>query len=104
MYIPMYYLCQFFSLMNIQKQLNFKSNFIFLPSLRNQGQLPVASLTKLTRSCKGPSINDVGNCEGGGFKNWSKLPTDSTKKLPTWPGEWGVKNLEKLPTSFMDSP
>ena len=33
---------------------------------------------------KGPSINDVGNWEGGGVKNWSKLPTDSTKKLPTW--------------------
>ena len=35
-HIPMYYLCQIFSLMNIQKQLNFKSNFIFLPSSRNQ--------------------------------------------------------------------
>ena len=29
----------------------------------------------------GPSINDVGNLEGGGVKNWSKLPTDCTKKL-----------------------
>ena len=28
----------------------------------------------------GPSINDVGNWEGKGVKNWSKLPTDSTKK------------------------
>ena len=33
---------------------------------------------------KGPSINEVGDREGGGVKNWSKLPTDSTKKLPTW--------------------
>ena len=32
---------------------------------------------------KGWSINDVGNREGGGVKNWSKLPTDTTKKLPT---------------------
>ena len=39
----------------------------------------------------------------GGVKNWSKLPTDSTKKLPTW-GKGGVKNPEKLPTSFMDGP
>ena len=32
----------------------------------------------------GPSINDVGHCIGrrGGVKNWSKLPKDSTKKLP----------------------
>ena len=51
-----------------------------------------------------PSINDVGNWEGRGVKKWSKLPTDSTKKLPTWPGEGGVKNPEKLPTSFMDGP
>ena len=34
-------------------------------------------------SSKGPSINDVSNWEGGEVKNWSKLPTDSTKKLPT---------------------
>ena len=27
---------------------------------------------------------------GGGVKNWSKLPTDSTKKLPTW-GMWVSK-------------
>ena len=27
--------------------------------------------------------------------NWSKLPMNSTKKLPTW---------EKLPASFMDGP
>ena len=32
----------------------------------------------------GPSINDIGNWEGGGVKNWPKLPTDSTKKLSTW--------------------
>ena len=33
----------------------------------------------------GPSINDVGNSEGGErVKNWSKLPTDSTNKVPTW--------------------
>ena len=46
----------------------------------------------------GRSINNVGNWEGGGVTNWSKLPTDSTKKLLTW------KNPEKLPTSFMDGP
>ena len=32
----------------------------------------------------GPSINDVGNWDGGGVKNWSKLSADSIKKLPTW--------------------
>ena len=41
---------------------------------------------------KGPSINDVGNWEG--VKNWSKLlPTDSTKRLPTW-GR-GVSKIRK---------
>ena len=30
---------------------------------------------------KGPSINDIGNWEGEGVKNWSKLSTDSKKKL-----------------------
>ena len=44
------------------------------------------------------SINEVGNWEGGGVKNWSKLPTDSTM----WEG--GVKKSEKLPMSFMDGP
>ena len=48
----------------------------------------------------GPSINDVGNWEGGGdrggVKNWSKLLTDM--------GKGGVKYLEKLPTSLMDGP
>ena len=39
--------------------------------------------------------------EGGGVKNWSKLPTDSTKKLLTW-GEGGVKNSKHLPTLFID--
>ena len=37
-------------------------------------------------SCMGPSINYVGNWEEGedwgGVKNWSKLLTNSTKKLP----------------------
>ena len=33
---------------------------------------------------------------GGGVKNWSKLPMDSTKTLPTW------AKLEKFPTLFMD--
>ena len=55
------------------------------------------------RNGKGPSINDVGNWEGGGVKNWSKLPTDSTKKTADM-GEGGVKNQEKMPTSFMDGP
>ena len=31
--------------------------------------------------CMGPSINNVGN--KGRVKNWSKLPRDSTKKLPS---------------------
>ena len=50
---------------------------------------------------KGSSINDVGNRKGRGVKKWSKLPTNSTKKT-TDMGEGGVKNPEKLPTSFMD--
>jgi hypothetical protein len=50
--------------------------------------------TIMEKNCKGPSINDVGNWEGEGVKNWSKLPTDSTKKLPTWGREGGVKNPE----------
>ena len=40
---------------------------------------------------------------GRGVKNWSKLPTDSTKKTANM-GEGGVKNPEKLPTLFMDGP
>ena len=52
---------------------------------------------------RGPSINDVGNWEGGWVKNRSKLPTDSTKKTSDM-GEGGVKNSEKFPTSFMDGP
>jgi hypothetical protein len=54
------------------------------------------------------SINDVGNWEGGGVKNWSKLPTDSTKRLLTWgrgrPEGRGIKNPEKLLKSIMDDP
>ena len=38
-----------------------------------------------------------------GVKNWSKLLTDCTKKNCGYWGE-GVKNLEKLLTSFMDGP
>ena len=30
---------------------------------------------------------------GGGVKNWSKLPMDSTKKLPTWAR--GVSKIRK---------
>ena len=52
---------------------------------------------------RGPSINDVGNWERGGVKNWLKLPTDSTKKTANME-EGSVKNPEKLPTSFMDGP
>ena len=52
---------------------------------------------------EGPSINDIGNWEGEGVKNWSKLPTDNNKKLPQH-GEGGVKNPEQSPTSFMDGP
>ena len=40
---------------------------------------------------------------GGGVKNWSRLPSDSTKKLPTW-GRRVSKIRKKLPTSFMDGP
>ena len=36
-------------------------------------------------------------CRGGGVQNWSNLPTDSSKKLPT--EGVGVKNSENLPTS-----
>ena len=41
--------------------------------------------------------------KGGGVKNWSKLPTDSSKKTADIVEE-GVNNPEKLPTSFMDDP
>ena len=51
----------------------------------------------------GASINDGGNWEGGGVTNWSKLPTDVTKKTADME-EGGVKNSEKLSTSFMDGP
>ena len=37
--------------------------------------------------------------EGVRVENRIKLPTDSTKKIADI---WGVKNQEKLPTSFMD--
>ena len=37
--------------------------------------------------------------KGGGVKNWSILPTDSTKKLPTW-GKEVEKTPEKLPMSL----
>ena len=39
---------------------------------------------------QGPSINDVGNF--GGIKNWSKLSTDNSKKLP----KWGRKNCRRV--------
>ena len=39
----------------------------------------------------GTSINNVSNQDGGGVKNWSKLPTDGTKKLPIW--ERGVSKI-----------
>ena len=58
---------------------------------------------KVWPTAQGPSINDVGNWEGEGVKNRSKLPTDSTKKTSDM-GEGGVKNSEKFPTSFMDGP
>ena len=54
--------------------------FIYIISVHYEST-PVNSLVK------GPSINDVSNWEGGeGSKigqNLSKLPTDSTKNLPT---------------------
>ena len=43
----------------------------------------------------GPSINDVGSWEGGRGQKLVKIADM---------GEGGVKNLEKLQTSFMDAP
>ena len=37
--------------------------------------------------------------QSGGVKNWSKLPTDSTKKLPTW-GR-GVSKIRKKNTDVV---
>ena len=37
----------------------------------------------------------------GGAKNYQKMPTNRSKKLPA--GE-GVKNMEEFPTSFFDGP
>ena len=44
-------------------------------------------------------INNVGNWEGGGVKNWSKWIALKMANM----GEGDVKNPEKMPTSFMDS-
>ena len=44
---------------------------------------------------KGPSINNVGNWEGEGVKNWSKLPTDSAKKTVDM-GEGGCQKSGKI--------
>ena len=58
----------------------------------------------------GRSIKNVSNWGipqlgggGGGVKNWSKLPTDTTKKLASW-GRGVSKIRKKLPTSFIDGP
>ena len=52
-------------------------------------------------SDKGPSIKDVGNLlyREEGSKIANKLEEKTTDM-----GEGGVKNPEKLPTSFMDGP
>ena len=42
----------------------------------------------------GPFINDVDNWEGGGVKNWSKLPMDSTKNCQH--GGWGCQKSVKI--------
>ena len=47
----------------------------------------------IKQSTLGPSLNDTGNWEVGEVKNWSKLRTDSTKKLSTW-GR-GVSKIQK---------
>ena len=44
---------------------------------------------------RGSSINDVDNWKEGGVKNWSKLLTDSTKKLPIW-----GRGLSKIQENF----
>ena len=43
-------------------------------------------------------MSATGEGSKSGSKFGSNLPTDSTKNM----GERGVKNPEKLPTSFMD--
>ena len=45
--------------------------------------------------------NKYKDTTGFGMKNWSKLATDSTKETADM-REGGGKNLEKLPTLFMD--
>ena len=35
-------------------------------------------------SLNGPTINDVGNVEGGGVKHWPKLLTDRSENVPSW--------------------
>ena len=42
----------------------------------------------------GPSINNVGNWEGRGVKNWSKLPTSTTKNCRY--GEGGGQKSGKI--------
>ena len=55
------------------------------------------------KTAKGPSINDVGNWEGEGVKNWSKLPTDSTKKLMTWGRGRGMSKIKKICVVFLEN-
>ena len=50
-------------------------------------------LIRRSRLDKKPFIIDVSNWEGAGVRNWWKLPTDSTIKLPTW-GR-GVSKIRK---------
>ena len=52
---------------------------------------------------KGSSINDVRNWEGEGSKIGQNCRQIVLKKTADM-GEGGVKNPEKLPTSFMDGP
>ena len=59
----------------------------------------------MVRGCSYTTSEDVGGGRGQKLvKNWSKLPTDSTKKLSTWGRVGGDKNPEKLQMSFMDGP
>ena len=51
----------------------------------------------------GPSINNIGNLKGGEESKIGQIADGQYKKTAN-KGEGVVKNLEKLPTSFMDGP
>ena len=47
-------------------------------------------------------MNNVGNWEGGGVKNWTKMLTNSIKIPPIW--ERGCQKFRKFSEMFMDGP